>query len=140
MNKGLVIGRDPDDHTLARLYRLQIRDLETVTMFVTDSQGTIQTWNRAVGLTFGYSEEEWIGLHAEIIFTEEDRRAAVPDAEMKAASENGSASNIRWHVRKDGIKLYTVGVLKCLRDDDGSILGYTKIIIDDTGESGLRMH
>jgi PAS domain S-box-containing protein len=132
------IGPNPDDQTLARLYRLQIRDLEDVAMFVMDTQGTLQTWNQAVQNTLGYSEEEWIGRDADLIFTEEDRASGVPQSEMRNAAERGRTSDIRWHVRKDGSRVYMVGILKALRDEVGRLLGYAKVIIDDTARKRLE--
>ncbi|MGH9631380.1 MAG: sensor histidine kinase [Bryobacteraceae bacterium] len=123
---------------LARLYRLQVRELEDVAMFVTDPQGMILTWNRAIELIFGYGEEEWLGQQAHIIFTEEDRFAGVPEKEMAGAEEKGRTSDIRWHLRKDGSRVFMVGILKCLRDDDGELLGFTKVIIDDTARKRLE--
>ena len=55
------------------LYRLQIRGIRDYAMFLTDGRGTILTWNKGVEELLGYSEEEFIGKSASMIFTPEDR-------------------------------------------------------------------
>jgi PAS domain S-box-containing protein len=126
------------DSELARLYRLQVRELEDYAMFVTNRDGFITTWNRGVEKTFGYSEQEWLGQHASIIFTEEDRKAGIPDAEFKAANEHGRASDVRWHRRKDGKRVYMTGVLRVLRAGDGELIGFTKVFLDETHRKRLE--
>ena len=79
----------PDE--TATLYRLQVRGIRDYAMFLTDVHGSILTWNKGVQELLGYSEEEFIGKNASIIFTPEDRAANVPATEMQRAREEGQA-------------------------------------------------
>ena len=126
----------PDD--TATLYRLQVRGIRDYAMFLTDVRGTILTWNKGVEELLGYSEEEFIGKDASIIFTPEDRAADVPATEMQRACEEGQAANIRWHQRKDGTQLYTHGTLQALRTEEGALIGYAKVISDETRQKRLE--
>ena len=126
----------PDD--TATLYRLQVRGIRDYAMFLTDVRGTILTWNKGVQELLGYSEEEFIGKHASMIFTPEDRAADVPATEMQRACEEGQAANIRWHQRKDGTRLYTHGTLQALRTEEGALIGYAKVISDETRQKHLE--
>ena len=101
-------------------------------MFLTSPQGLITSWNRGVEKILGYSEQEWLGRDARMIFIEEDRTAGIPEQEMKTAAEQGRSADIRWHRRKDGTLVYLTGVLRALRDDDGMLIGYSKVVFDDT--------
>jgi two-component system, chemotaxis family, CheB/CheR fusion protein len=103
----------PDEY-LARLYPLQVRELEDYALFVADPDVKIITWNLGVERTFGYKEEEWVGKHFSMIFTEEDRTAGIPRTEMEAAAEHGRCVDVRWHMRKDGMRVFMTGVLKAL--------------------------
>jgi PAS domain S-box-containing protein len=107
-------------------------------MFLTDTGGTILTWNRGVQELLGYSEEEFIGKHASVIFTPEDRSADVPATEMQRAREEGQAANIRWHQRRNGTRLYTHGTLQALRTDEGALIGYSKVISDETRQKRVQ--
>jgi len=126
----------PDD--TATLYRLQVRQIRDYAMFLMDVRGTILTWNKGVEELLGYSEGEFIGRNASIIFTSEDRAADVPATEIQRACEEGQAGNIRWHQRKDGTRIYTHGTLQALRTEDGELIGYAKIISDETRQKQLE--
>lgn len=138
MSDPLNLPAEPTDEDLARLYRLQVRELDDFAMFLHTLEGRITTWNRGVEKTFGYSEQEWIGQHARIIFTEEDRTAGIPEQEMRTATAQGRATDVRWHVRKDGTRVYMTGVLKALHDEEGKLLGYSKVFFDDTPRKQLE--
>src|SRR5689334_5337933 len=101
-------------------------------MFGMSLEGRIMTWNRGVEQMFGYSEEEWIGQDANSIFVEDDTRDGVPSQEFEGAKNNGWAANVRWHRRKDGTRVFMRGVLSALRETDGTLIGFSKIVVDDT--------
>ena len=128
----------PSDRELAELYRVQVRDIEDVVMFVTTPEGSISTWNRGVEKSFGYAEHEWIGRHISVIFTEEDRAAGIPESEMRIAAEQERAADVRWHRRNDGTHVYMSGVLRAIRDDAGKLTGFTKVVIDETSRKHLE--
>ncbi|MDQ2946149.1 MAG: ATP-binding protein, partial [Acidobacteriota bacterium] len=80
----------------------------------------------------GYSEEEWIGQHASIIFTPPDQAHEVCLSEMTLAAEQGCSTDIRWHLRKDGTELFAHGYMTPIRSSDRVLLGYSKILSDET--------
>jgi PAS domain S-box-containing protein len=127
-----------EDQYLARLYRLQVRELDEYAFFLADLGGRIVTWNKGVEAFFGYKEEEFVGENVGIIFTEEDRAAGIHKTEMTNAAENGRSVDIRWHRRKDGSRAFMTGVLKALRDEQGEMIGYSKICLDDTARKHLE--
>ena len=93
----------------ADLYRMQVRELHDYAMFMLDPQGIVTSWNAGVERLLGYSEQEWVGQHASIIFTPEEKAVEVCEAEMQKASETGSATDIRWHRHKDGSEFFANG-------------------------------
>jgi PAS domain S-box-containing protein len=113
-------------------YRIQVRELAEYAMFMLDADGILVSWNEGVGRILGYSEDEWVGQHACIIFTPADLGREICVAEMKIAVERGSASDVRWHVRKDGSLLFGNGCMTALYDSSGSLLGFSKIFSDET--------
>jgi PAS domain S-box-containing protein len=133
-----TVGGELTDRDLARLYRLQVREQADVAVFAISPQGQMATWNRGVEHIFGYSEEEWLGLDSGIIFLNEDNEDGVPTSEMEAAKENGRAANIRWHKRRDGTRIFLRGVLNALHDEDGTFLGFSKTVVDDTARKSLE--
>jgi PAS domain S-box-containing protein len=106
-------------------------------IFATDTDGRILSWNPGVGHLLGYEEAEWVGLHGSIIFTPEDRERGADRQEMETAEHEGRALDERWHVRRDGTRLWSSGLLMALRDGEGLLRGYSKMLRDAT-RSKLR--
>jgi PAS domain S-box-containing protein len=112
--------------------RLLVESIEDFAIFSMDTEGRIQSWNVGAERTFGYTENEAIGRHTEIIFTPEDRARAIPGDEMRRAGAHGRAMDERWHIRKDGSRFYASGVLSPLRDS--VLTGYVKVARDLTAQ------
>ena len=92
----------------------------------------IETWNSGAELMFGWTAEEAVGKHSEILFTPEDRAARILEKEIEKAREMGIAEDERWHIRKDGLRFYVSGVMRPLRDSNGDLRGFVKIARDMT--------
>ena len=120
------------------LYRYQVREMSDYAMFTLDPQGILQSWNAGVERLLGYSEQEWIGQHARIIFTPAEKAVEVCESEMRKAAEKGSATDIRWHRRKDGSEFFANGFMNVIRDDSGALIGYVKILNDETARKQLQ--
>lgn len=106
-------------------------------IFTMDTEGRVTSWNRGAEFVFGYSEAEMRGRPADIIFLSEDRQAGAPADERKRAREEGRAENERWHVRKDGSRIYGSGTLTPLGEDQ--LRGYVKICRDLTQRKQQEM-
>lgn len=120
------------------LYRLQVLKVKDYAIFFMDVQGILQTWNAGVEHLLGYSEEEWMGAHASMIFTPTDKCVQLFTAETSVAREQGSASDIRWHRKKDGSELFANGVITAIRDSSGELLGFGKVLSDETSRKRLE--
>lgn len=103
-------------------------------IFFIDPQGVLGSWNSGVRQILGYEAGEFVGRRAELIFTPEERALGVPEAELRRATEAGEASDNRWHLRKDGSRLWCNGVVTALREPGGKLVGYVKVMRDNTRE------
>ncbi len=121
------ISRDSQD-----LFRLVAENVRDFAVFATDLDGRIVSWNPGVERLLGYAEDEWVGGHASVIFTPEDRERGAPELEMETALREGRAEDNRWHVRKDGSIFWAEGLLMLLRDERGGPRGFAKILRDNT--------
>lgn len=101
-------------------------------LITTDELGKIATWNKGAELVFGYAPNEIIGRHIAEIFTAEDRINGEADRELATARITGRSSDLRWHQRKDGSSFWADGVMTPIKNSDGDITGYLKILRDDT--------
>lgn len=123
-------------------FRAIVEAAHDYAIFLTDPQDRITDWLPGAEAVFGWTAEEAVGQPAAILFTPEDRQAGVPAAEVKAADEDGSASNVRWHLRKDGSRVFIEGSVVALRNEAGGLRGFQKIGQDVTkrrlAEEALR--
>ncbi|MDO7903784.1 CheR family methyltransferase [Pseudomonas sp. K1(2024)] len=116
--------------------RLVAESTHDFAIILLDEQGSISDWNTGATLIFGYTKEEVLGRHYELIFTEEDRQGSVPERELHSARVNGRGQDERWHVRKDGSRFYCSGEVSLLKGS--SLRGYVKIARDLTGHKRLH--
>jgi len=112
--------------------RLMIETVEDYAIFTLNTEGRIEHWNIGAQRIFGYTEADATGQPGAIIFTPEDRAKHADEQEMKTAAEKGRASDERWHLRKNGTRLFVSGALYALRDNSGALTGYVKIARDLT--------
>jgi len=89
-----------------------------------DLNGRIRRWNEGARRIFGWSEEEMVGMHWEMLFTPEDRAAGRAREAMDAALRNGSAHHDRWHLRKSGQRFWATGEISPIRNEKGGRSGW----------------
>ena len=109
-----------------------VKNVRDHSIFTLDPQGLITSWNVEAERILGFGEAEVLGRHFSIIFTDEDRRAGVPDHETSAALAEGRAEDERWHVRKGGERFWALGIVTPTHDAAGRHTGFSKILRDMT--------
>ena len=95
--------------------------------------GVVRSWNSGAQRMFGYSDSEIIGEPFSRFFSDSDRGRQQPERELAIAREEGSASDDRWHVRKDSQLIWVSGMVTPLMED-GQLIGYCKVMRDRTEE------
>jgi PAS domain S-box-containing protein len=99
-------------------------------IFTMTTDGVVNSWNPGAERMFGYSAEEIIGSHVDILFTPDDRENGVAARELEDARRFGRAADERYHVRKNGTRFFCSGIT---RRPAGSGAGFAKIARDLTG-------
>ena len=123
------------NHTDAELARLIILSATDFGIISTDTQGILRSWSPGATKLLGWTADEAIGRHVDLIFTIKDRQSGRPQTEMALARAEGFASDERWHLRKDGSHFWASGELQPIHsagNHRGEITGYLKIIRDRT--------
>jgi len=113
-------------------YRMILDSAVDYAVIALDLNGLVLEWNEGARRLLGWTEAEMLGRSASLIFTEEDREARVPEAEMNAALHEGQGVDERWHQRKDGSRFWASGELMPLRNAAGTIQGFIKVLRDRT--------
>jgi len=109
-----------------------VKNIRDHAIFTLDLDGRISSWNREAERILGFSEEEALGQQFDIIFTAKDQEMARPQEEIDQAKEHGRAEDERWHRRKDGSEFWALGIVTPMYADDGTHVGYSKILRDIT--------
>jgi PAS domain S-box-containing protein len=112
--------------------RIMVDCAEDYAIFLIGPNEKIKSWNPGVLKVLGFEREEFIGLPFENLFTAGDRAGGAPEMEINGALENGRSLDQRWHMRRDNSRVFVSGVLVALRDEDGSVRGFAKIMKDET--------
>nr|WP_315254828.1 EAL domain-containing protein [uncultured Duganella sp.] len=118
----------PTDLLLEQIY-LNVGDFA---IFTLDLQGVITSWNLGAEQIFGYPAKDIVGKHTDGLFTQSDRAEDQPQREMQTARLANRAADYRWHARRGGALFWADGVMTPLRNSDGALVGYMKILRDIT--------
>jgi len=97
-----------------------------------DADGRILTWNTGGECIFGYSADEILGSHFSRFYTAEELADAATQRALQVAGEQGTHEIEAWRTRKDGTRFWASAMLTSIRDHDGCITGYAKVIRDLT--------
>jgi two-component system CheB/CheR fusion protein len=112
--------------------RLAAESMKDYAIMTLDANGCIETWSKGAELMFGYKESEVLGQLGKLIFLEADRERGLFEEEMRRARDEGRVDDNRWHLRKDGTRIYCNGVMTPLHNGSGNVQGYAKIARDET--------
>ncbi|MFT3880715.1 MAG: PAS domain S-box protein [Gemmatales bacterium] len=121
-----------------RAFRSTIEQVKDYAIFNMDQQGRATSWNEGVRRVLGFDEVDFIGKDiVTTVFTPEDVLSGVPERELEQAATTGTANDDRWMRKKDGTRFYATGVMNSLKDEVGKLIGFTKVMRDQT--EGKRM-
>jgi PAS domain S-box-containing protein len=118
--------------------RLIIENIKDFAIFSLDKVGRVVTWNPGAERLLGYSADEMIGQDIALIYAPEDRAQGVPEQERLQAAKEGRAIDERWHLRKDGQRVFFSGAVVPLFDEAGEMRGFTKVARDITDRKRLE--
>ena len=110
--------------------QLLVEQVRDYAIFAIGVDGRIASWNLGARNVLGYEREEFIGMDSALLFVPEDRAAGLPARELAEAAAKGSASNDRWMIRKDGVRIWVGGRTSSIRNDAGELIGYGKVMRD----------
>jgi PAS domain S-box-containing protein len=113
-------------------FRLLVQGVTDYAIYMLDPLGYVSSWNAGAQRFKGYTAEEVIGKHVSSFYQAEDRAAGIPEIALRTAETEGRFEAEGWRVRKDGTRFWASVVIDPIRDDDGHLLGFTKITRDLT--------
>jgi len=112
------------------LFRSLVSGVQDYAIFLLDPEGRVASWNAGAERIKGYRSAEILGRSFSRFFTAEDLLRELPARKLKEAETKGHASDEGWRVRKDGSRFWANAVITALRDDSGTLIGFSKITRD----------
>ena len=122
-----------DNLQLDQSMRSYVEQVEDYAIFAMNAQCQATTWNHGVRQVLGFEEIEFLGQDIrKLIFVPEAIELGIPEAEFETAAELGSASDDRWMLRKDGKRFWASGITSAVKDEQGNVIGFSKVMRDLT--------
>lgn len=101
-------------------------------IYLLDRDGAVITWNPGAERIKGYTEDEIVGQHFSLLFTDEDQELGRPAELMRLATEKGRVEEEAWRVRKDGSRFWANVILTAIHDSSNEVVGFAKVTRDVT--------
>jgi diguanylate cyclase (GGDEF)-like protein/PAS domain S-box-containing protein len=113
-------------------YRVLVDGVKDYAIFMLSPDGRIESWNSGAERITGYREQEILGRHFSLFYTEEDLQQHHPENELKEALDSAQFEEEGWRIRKDGIKFWANVIITPLYDQHRNLMGFAKVTRDIT--------
>ena len=115
-----------------RMFQLLAERVQDYAIFLLDVDGRILSWNAGAQIIKQYRPSEIIGQHFSIFYTPADIARDWPAFELQRARLEGRFEDEGWRVRKDGSRFWANVIITALRNEEGTLLAFSKITRDLT--------
>jgi PAS domain S-box-containing protein len=113
-------------------YHRMISEIPDYAILLLDPDGTVVDWNKGAEKIKQYKASEIIGRNFRLFYSKEDRDAKVPELNLDIARREGAMHREGWRIRKDGTRFWAAVSLIALHDEQGKVLGFSKVTRDLT--------
>ena len=125
------------DHVNQRLqeaetFRLLVNTVKDYAIFLLDPMGCVATWNPGARILKQYRADEIIGKHFSIFYSQDAVDEGIPEMELEVAVAEGKFEDSGWRYRKDGSSFWANVVITPTFNDEGVLIGFTKVTRDMT--------
>ena len=112
---------------LERLHKKMIAEIQDYAIILLDFDGSVLSWNKGAEKIKGYREDEILGKNFDIFYIPHDREAGLPKQLINQAIKEGRARHNGRRQKKDGTIFWGSILITALHDDDGKVIGFTKL-------------
>lgn len=113
-------------------FRILVDQIRDYAIYLLSPEGRITTWNLGARRIEQYEASEVIGRHFSMFHAPEDIARGKLTRLMQQAKDAGAARETGWRIRKDGSRFWADVTLTALRDANGNLYGFAKIVRDLT--------
>ena len=115
-------------------FNKMVEEIEDYAILLLDSNGVIENWNKGAGKIKGYQSREIVGRNFEVFYTPEEQQSLLPKKLLDLAKKEGVSRDEGIRVRKDGSHFYARVVITAIHNEEGEVIGFTKITRDVSRE------
>jgi PAS domain S-box-containing protein len=109
-----------------------VNSVKDYAIYMLAPDGRVISWNPGAERINGYQEEEIIGQPVSRFYPNEDVQSGKPEQELKIAMTFGRFEDESYRVRRDGTRFWANAVITALRDKNGQVRGFAKVVRDIT--------
>ena len=106
--------------------------LEDCAICTLDLQGNVTSWGKDAEALKGYHAEDVLGKNVSIFYSPEDVRNGLPVRAIRTATNLGRYEEEGWRLHKNGSRVWVHSVFVALKNPNGEVEGFFKIIRDLT--------
>jgi PAS domain S-box-containing protein len=119
-------------------FRLLVENVKDYAIFMLDPAGHVITWNQGAERITGYESDDVQGRHLSTFYSETERAQDVAAKDLETAALNDRLVTEGTRVRKNGTSFLAHVVITTVRDQDGSLLGFSHVTRDVTERHALE--
>src|SRR5918994_4330053 len=106
-------------------FRFLVEGLKDHAVFMLDRDGYVSSWNERSRRIKGYEEAEILGRHFSIFYPEEYVERGEPELSLEVAKIEDAYEEEGIRVRKDGTRFWASVLIMALRDEEGTLRGFS---------------
>ncbi|MBX3138823.1 PAS domain S-box protein [Candidatus Obscuribacterales bacterium] len=125
-------GISNDKEISDEMFRLLVSSVKDYAIFMLDTEGHVMTWNEGAERIKGYAPDEIIGKHFRTFYEQDAVESRHPEHELELAASTGRYEEEGWRLRKDGSLFWANVVITALRNEKGTLIGFSKVTRDLT--------
>jgi len=99
-------------------------------LFLVDRDGHVAAWYAGAARIFGYNPDEAIQQHVSFLYPGGDTLGARLQEELRRTVAEGHFGTEGWQVRKDGSRFWANVITTALRDENGELQGFARVVRD----------
>jgi len=131
----LLVLRDKTKHVQARAPVETDADpvpswVQDYALFLLGVDGCVAAWYSGAARIYSYKADEAIGQHVSFLYEGEDNLDVRVEEELRRVAAEGHFGNEGWHLRKDGARFWANVITMALRDEDGELQGFARVVRD----------
>jgi PAS domain S-box-containing protein len=125
-------GDELTDRLTEEPFKLLVQSIVDYAIYLLDPSGKVTSWNAGAERIKGFQTDEIVGKNFSTFYTDEDRKAGMPQKVLETARREGKFAGEGWRVRKDGSRFWASVVVDRINDENGKLIGFAKITRDMT--------